>query len=197
MKRILLLVALALCLCAQSWAKIVTVDEISFPIDAYVIISGEKQNNVVPLSPSGILRIELRYADTFSNPDNNSYSIQFRAYSDKSRKPESLIFSSVLSGRSQKEVDRNSWGKNTWKEERNVKDKDIKHYIYLSNGFWDTRCCLLHDGAILIVYGMKNEAGTLNKAKSIIIKGDESNWNRLVHFLRRAYSRNIGKTINY
>lgn len=52
-------------------------------------------------------------------------------------------------------------------------------------------------GKIIITYGKLNEELSLDMGKSVILEGGESNWNKLVDFLRKAYSHNIGKTINY
>lgn len=181
---------LACFFCLQARSEIITVDEISLPITAY---KDKETGQVEILSPQGELVVELRYADSWDDPDMNNYSIHFRGYSDKSRQQRSSIFNSHLSGISPKDVRKNAWGKSTYRERTNI--NEMKHYVSFSNGIWETRISYNDSGNIVLSYGRLLPDGSLDSTYAITLAGGDSNWDKLLKFLRKAHSHYIGKDI--
>lgn len=166
-----------------AWSKSVIVDEISFPISEY---KKDGDDHYVRPNPYGELRIILRYYDTFENEDNNAYQLEIIGYSDSSENYQSMILSSTFSGRSQNEINRNSWGRNKFiTGQREI----VESFVLLSNGHWNTMFALFKDGEIRLVYGPQMKDVTT----SIKIEGNRDTWNRLVRFLESAWGHNIGR----
>lgn len=191
MNRRLFFTFLLICIsCFGIFAKRVVVDELSLPIDAYMTEADDKK---IKLNPYGELVVRLVYWDTFSNSNNNNYTIEFKGYPDASRSTLPTLFNSDLTGRSQKEVNQNSWG-NTYYYERTDYDDSIKHFIAFSNGTWTTRIALFYDGHIGLTYGRKTDAGPQEHWKGIELVVEEDTWKKLLNFVRKAHNHNIGKT---
>lgn len=168
-----------------AWSKSVIVDEISFPISEY---KKDGDDHYVRPNPYGELRIVLRYNDPFGDEGNTAYySLRIYGYSDSSENSQSIILSSSFTGRTQHEINRNSWGRNKFiTGQREI----VESFVILSNGHWDTMFALFKDGEIRLVYGpqMKDDVTT-----SIKIEGNRDTWNRLVRFRESAWGHNIGR----
>lgn len=188
--KIYIVALMALLSTAYSYAEKKVIEEISFPIMEY---KNSEEGWVA--APNGEIVLQLIYWDTFKTPNLNKYSVDIRAYKDKSRNQNSRIYQSKMFGRTQSEVNRNSWGRTYWAERRPNQD-GIKHYIAYRYGQWDTRFGYLTDGRIFIMYGLVDEStGTRKRTdQSLRLVGGEANWNRLLSFLRKAHRLNIGKT---
>ena len=184
--KIFFLFLLSICLSIPAMAKSIVVDEISFPIEGEYV----KYDQYTNLDSPGELRITVRYWDTFRNPDNNSYEMSVRATPN--------IFSSPFSGLSPKEVRNNTWGRNTWSEENNVKGANgtvLDHVISISNGTWSTRFSI-SEGVICVGYGKLGSDGAIAMFSKFVFLKDrgEATWNKLANFLRNNWkNRNIGR----
>lgn len=190
MKFKLLLATVLVCLMSMpAQAKKILIDEVTVPIKGYM---NYEEDRVIYLSPYGEFTVTLDYWDTFSHPNNNNYAVTFRGYKDNTKDFNSSIFNSHLSGRSQNEVNRNSWGGTTYFERTNY--DGMEHIIWLSNGTWSTRFSIFENGTIVVSYGRFTDAGTLDAKQSILLVGGKDTWNKLVKILRKAHSFNIGKT---
>lgn len=167
-----------------AWSKSVIVDEISFPICEY---KKDGDDRYVRPNPYGELRIVLRYNDPFGDEGNTAYySLRIDGYSDSSENSQSIILSSPFTGRTQHEINRNSWGLNKF---ITGQQEIVESYVLLSNGHWNTMFALFKDGEIRLVYGPQMKDVTT----SIKIEGNRDTWNRLVRFLESAWGHNIGR----
>lgn len=189
--RFFLILSLSLSVYTATWAKKNVVAELTLPILAYK----HSDQPAIPLSDPGELVLTLEYWDTFKYPDNNSYSLKLRGYSNSSRSINYAIFNSHLPGASPTDVKRGQWNNATWSE-RQASSGEFTHVIWLTlNNLWETRCGFTHDGHIIITYGRLTDNGALNNTKLIFVDGGVETWNKLVNFLRNAHNHNIGKTI--
>lgn len=189
--KVIFLLYLLLWVSAPGWAKSEEVGRISLPIRTY----RNFDTGTWEKTPGGELLIVLTYWNTFSSPDNNSYSLDLYGFPDSSRDKTKTIFNSHISGSSVNEVKRNSRNRTTWYESTNT--EGCKHFIQLSNGVWATRFVCFDDNDICVVYGRlsddKNKIGKVTK--SIFLSGGEETWRKLVNFLRNAHNHNIGRTV--
>ena len=184
---------LAMCAGLTASAESYVVDQISLPVVAYA----KGDDSMTALSPNGELVITVRYWDTFSNPDNNNYELQFMGYKDSSRSLDQCIFNSHLRGASERDAARGRWNGSKWKERMNDQE-GIEQIFYLTlNNLWETRVALDAIGNIIVAYGRRNSDGQIGHTgrKFLAIGGGRSSWNKLVNFLRRAHARNIGQEI--